>query len=103
MLRHSALILEKELATMHQTLEAHKRKTIESAQTSADLKLHLDRYHAQLKEVQELVAEKSQALERQSFKNRRSLIGTSCFSLVHRENPLHRFSLALDYKKMPNI
>lgn len=71
LLRNSGLILEKQLSTMHQTLEAHKRKTIESAQTSADLKLHLDRYHAQLKEVQELVAEKSEALERQNFKNRR--------------------------------
>lgn len=70
-LRNSVLILDKELSTMHQTLDAHKRKTIESAQTSADLKLHLDRYHAQLKEVQELVAEKSEALEKQNFKNRR--------------------------------
>lgn len=71
LLRNSLLILEKELSMMHQTLDAHKRKTIESAQTSADLKLHLDRYHAQLKEVQELVAEKSEALEKQNFKNRR--------------------------------
>jgi hypothetical protein len=37
-----------------------------------DLKLHLDRYHAQLKEVQELVAEKSVALEKQNFKSRRN-------------------------------
>jgi len=71
LLRNSILILEKQSSTMHQTLEAHKRKTIESAQTSADAKLHLDRYHAQLKEVQELVADKSEALERQNFKNRR--------------------------------
>ncbi|UJR25006.1 hypothetical protein I4U23_006367 [Adineta vaga] len=71
LLRNSVLVLEKELSTMHQTLDAHKRKTIESAQTSADLKLHLDRYHAQLKEVQQLVAEKSETLERQNFKNRR--------------------------------
>ena len=71
LLRNSVLILEKEQSMMHQTLDAHKRKTIESAQTSADLKLHLDRYHAQLKEVQELVAEKSEALEKQNFKNRR--------------------------------
>ncbi|CAF4793726.1 unnamed protein product, partial [Rotaria sp. Silwood2] len=41
LLRNSVLILEKELSMMHQTLDAHKRKTIESAQTSADLKLHL--------------------------------------------------------------
>lgn len=70
-LRNSILMLEKDLNVMHQTIEAYKRKTIESAQTSADLKLHLDRYHAQLKEVQELVAEKSEALEKQNFKNRR--------------------------------
>lgn len=70
-LRSSILMLEKDLNVMHQTIDAYKRKTIESAQTSADLKLHLDRYHAQLKEVQELVAEKSEALEKQNFKNRR--------------------------------
>ncbi|CAF1024231.1 unnamed protein product [Didymodactylos carnosus] len=71
LLRNSVLILEKELNMMHQTLDAHKRKSIESAQTSADLRLHLERYHAQLKEAQQLVAEKTEALEKQNFKNRR--------------------------------
>jgi hypothetical protein len=84
LLRNSGLILEKELSMMHQTLDAHKRKTIESAQTSADLKLHLDRYHAQLKEVQELVAEKSEALENQNFKNRRLIKFKRIFNLKRR-------------------
>ncbi|CAF0739459.1 unnamed protein product [Didymodactylos carnosus] len=71
LLRNSILILEKELNMMHQTLDAHKRKSIECAQTSADLRLHLERYHAQLKEAQQLVAEKTELLEKQNFKNRR--------------------------------
>ena len=29
----------------------HKRKAIESAQSAADLKLHLEKYHSQIKEV----------------------------------------------------
>ena len=29
----------------------HKRKAIESAQSAADLKLHLEKYHGQIKEV----------------------------------------------------
>ena len=30
-------------------MEMHKRKAIESAQSAADLKLHLEKYHAQIK------------------------------------------------------
>ena len=32
-------------------MEMHKRKAIESAQSAADLKLHLEKYHGQIKEV----------------------------------------------------
>ena len=34
-----------------QAMEMHKRKAIESAQSAADLKLHLEKYHSQIKEV----------------------------------------------------
>ena len=30
-------------------MEMHKRKAIESAQSAADLKLHLEKYHSQIK------------------------------------------------------
>lgn len=49
----------------------YKRKAVESAQTAADLKLHLDKYHAQLKEAQIAVAEKTGATQQQSFKFKR--------------------------------
>jgi hypothetical protein len=58
-----------------QSLETHKRKAVESSQTAADLKLHLDKYHAQLKEAQSVVADKSMALQQQSFKYKRIQVG----------------------------
>ena len=39
------------IITMLQAMEMHKRKAIESAQSAADLKLHLEKYHSQIKEV----------------------------------------------------
>merc|ERR1712183_843976 len=52
-------------------MEMHKRKAIESAQSAADLKLHLEKYHSQIKEVQQTVAEKTSALEAEAFKTKR--------------------------------
>ena len=38
---------------MHQqAMEMHKQKTIEQAQSASDLKLHLEKYHVQIKEMQ---------------------------------------------------
>lgn len=37
-----------------QASDMNKRKAVEAAQTAADLKLHLDKYHAQLKEAQQV-------------------------------------------------
>lgn len=59
-------------------MEMHKRKAVESSQTAADLKLHLDKYQAQLKEAQVSVAEKTGALEQESFKYKRMQV-----SLLH--------------------
>lgn len=58
----------------------HKRKAVESSQTAADLKLHLDKYQAQLKEAQVSVAEKTGALEQESFKYKRMQV--SCNTIV---------------------
>ena len=55
----------------HTALDLHKRKSIETAQTAADLKLHLDKYQAQLKEAQIIVADKTSALQQQNFKYKR--------------------------------
>lgn len=40
-LQNSLATAEKELALRQQAMEMHKRKAIESAQSAADLKLHL--------------------------------------------------------------
>ena len=43
LLQNSLATVEKELTLRQQALEMHKRKAIESAQSAADLKLHLGR------------------------------------------------------------
>ena len=57
-----------------QAMELHKRKAVESTQTATDLKLHLDKYHSQLKEAQVAVAEKTGALEQETFKYKRGQV-----------------------------
>ncbi|EDW36431.1 GL10311 [Drosophila persimilis] len=63
--------MEKELMLRQQAMEMHKRKAIESAQSAADLKLHLEKYHAQMKEAQQVVAEKTSSLEAEAYKTKR--------------------------------
>ena len=71
LLQNSLATVEKELTLRQQALEMHKRKAIESAQSAADLKLHLEKYHAQMKEAQQVTAEKTMALEQEAFKYKR--------------------------------
>ena len=71
-LQNNLATTEKELSLRQQALELHKRKAIENAQTAADLKLHLDKYHSQLKEVQLALQEKTGALTSQTFKFKRN-------------------------------
>lgn len=66
-----------------QALELHKRKAVESSQTAADLKLHLDKYQAQLKEAQIAVAEKTGALDQEVFKYKRVQVGEMRFINTH--------------------
>merc|ERR1719429_431422 len=71
LLQSNLVAMDKELSMRQQAMEMHKRKAIESAQSAADLKLHLEKYHAQIKEVQQTVAEKTSALEAEAFKTKR--------------------------------
>ncbi|CAB4060469.1 BRE1 [Lepeophtheirus salmonis] len=50
LLQNNLVAVEKELVMRQQAMEMHKRKAIESAQSAADLKLHLEKYHSQIKE-----------------------------------------------------
>ena len=70
LLQTNLAALDKELSMRQQAMEMHKRKAIESAQSAADLKLHLDKYHAQIKEMQITVAEKMSSLEAEAFKTK---------------------------------
>ncbi|XP_063921652.1 E3 ubiquitin-protein ligase Bre1 isoform X1 [Zophobas morio] len=70
-LQNTLATCEKELALRQQAMEMHKRKAIESAQSAADLKLHLEKYHSQMKEAQQVVAEKTSSLEAEAFKTKR--------------------------------
>lgn len=70
-LQNSLATVEKELALRQQAMEMHKRKAIESAQSAADLKLHLEKYHAQMKEAQQTVTEKTSSLEAEAYKTKR--------------------------------
>lgn len=71
LLQTNLAALDKELSMRQQAMEMHKRKAIESAQSAADLKLHLEKYHAQIKEMQITVAEKTSSLEAEAFKTKR--------------------------------
>ncbi|XP_041348774.1 E3 ubiquitin-protein ligase BRE1B-like [Gigantopelta aegis] len=64
--------LEKELSLTQQAMDMYKRKAVESSQTAADLKLHLDKYQAQLKEAQVAVADKTGSIEQESYKYKRT-------------------------------
>ncbi|KAL5017336.1 hypothetical protein ScPMuIL_006925 [Solemya velum] len=70
-LQNNLSTLEKELSLTQQAMEMHKRKAVESSQRAADLKLHLDKYQAQLKDAQEAVSEKTGAVEQESHKYKR--------------------------------
>ncbi|KYN03818.1 E3 ubiquitin-protein ligase Bre1 [Cyphomyrmex costatus] len=79
LLQNSLATVEKELALRQQAMEMHKRKAIESAQSAADLKLHLEKYHSQMKEAQQVVAEKTSSLEAEAYKTKRLQINATLF------------------------
>merc|ERR1712029_380504 len=63
-------LLQNNLAALDKELSM-RQKAMESAQSAADLKLHLEKYHAQIKEMQQTVAEKTSSLEAEAFKTKR--------------------------------
>ncbi|XP_053207783.1 E3 ubiquitin-protein ligase Bre1-like [Panonychus citri] len=71
LLQNNLSTVEKELSLTQQAMEQNRRKAIESAQSAADLKLHLDKYLSQLKEAQATVADKTSTLQQEAFKNQR--------------------------------
>lgn len=71
LLQTNVATVEKELSLRQQSSEMQKRKSIESAQSAADLRLHLEKYLSHLKEVQNTVAEKTSAVQQESFKTKR--------------------------------
>jgi len=71
LLQNNLSTIEKELGFKQQAMELHRRKAIEFGQSAADLKLHLDKYSAQLKEAQASVADKTSNLQQEAFKNQR--------------------------------
>lgn len=52
-------------------MEFYKRKAVESSQTVQDLKLHMEKYQAQIKEAQSIVADKTSAWQQEAFKTKR--------------------------------
>ncbi|XP_054161348.1 E3 ubiquitin-protein ligase Bre1-like isoform X2 [Oppia nitens] len=71
LLQNNLSTIEKELSLRQQSMELHKRKAVESTQSAADLKLHLEKYLAQVKEAQSTVAEKTSAWQQEFFKTQR--------------------------------
>lgn len=63
---------EKDIAHLQQICENHRRQSIDNIQLIQDLKLNTQKYLTQLKEVQQQIAEKSEALASQAFLNKRS-------------------------------
>merc|ERR1712029_828247 len=94
LLMQSLATVEKELQLRQQAMEMHKRKAIESAQSAADLKLHLEKYHSQIKEVQQTVSEKTAALEAESFKTKRNQEDTAI--LKRKVERLKKIEMASD-------
>lgn len=70
-LQNTITNLEKELDLNQRAMEMHKRKAIESAQSAAELKMHLEKYVAMMTEAQQSLAEKTSRLENESYKTKR--------------------------------
>ncbi|KAL1482573.1 hypothetical protein MTO96_033704 [Rhipicephalus appendiculatus] len=71
LLQNSLSTVEKELSLRQQAAEVHRRKAVESAQSAADLKLHLEKYLAQLRDAQSIVTDRTAVLSQETFKTKR--------------------------------
>jgi E3 ubiquitin-protein ligase BRE1 len=72
LLTQNKTILEKEIVQLQQVTETYKRQAFENVQLAQELRLNAQKYSAQLKEAQQQIAEKSELLASQSFRNNRS-------------------------------
>jgi E3 ubiquitin-protein ligase BRE1 len=72
LLTQNKTILEKEIIQLQQMTETYKRQAIDNVQLIQDLKLNTQKYYVQLKEAQNQLAEKTELLASQSYKNNRS-------------------------------
>jgi len=63
--------LEKELDLKQKAMDVHKRKATESAQSAAELKMHLEKYVTMMTEAEQSSAEKTARLEKESYKTKR--------------------------------
>ncbi|XP_066293224.1 E3 ubiquitin-protein ligase BRE1B-like isoform X7 [Branchiostoma lanceolatum] len=71
-LQNTLATLEKEVNMRAQAMEMHKRKAVESSQLANDLKFHQDDIQRQATHLEELIKEKSAAVEKEQFKHRRT-------------------------------
>lgn len=71
-LNQTVTLNEKDIAHLQQACENYKRQSIDNVQMIHDLKLNTQKYLTQLKEAQQQIAEKSEALASQTFLNKRS-------------------------------
>lgn len=71
-INQTVTLTEKEIIHLHQICDNYKRQSIDNIQLLQDLKLNTQKYLSQLKEVQQQIAEKSEALASQTFLNKRS-------------------------------
>lgn len=92
LLQNSLATLEKELSLRQQAAEMHRRKAVESAQSAADLKLHLDKYLAQLKDAQSIVTDRAAVLSQEAFKTKR--LQEEIMSLRRKVERAKKFELA---------
>lgn len=92
LLQNSLSTLEKELSLRQQAAEMHRRKAVESAQSAADLKLHLEKYLAQLKDAQSIVTDRTAVLSQETFKTKR--LQEEILSLRRKVERAKKFELA---------
>lgn len=70
-LQISVTRLEASVELQRQTMDLHKRKAIEQAQSAADLNMYLEKYRSQMTEAEQVHAERTTSLEAEAYKNKR--------------------------------
>lgn len=70
--QQTVAIYEKEIGQLQQSCEIYKRQAVDNVQLIQDLRLNTQKYLCQLKEAQQQVAEKTEALASQVFSSKRA-------------------------------